>query len=102
MPLRVVSERSQNTDSQKLNLAGTIFEGKGASALTLQWTVWEPFGLKNATYTASVQFSFADLGAIVTAATKDPLLGELVRKKASQQPAQVWLVQWDESDETPD
>ena len=98
MPLRLVSDGSQTDNNHSLNLTGTIIEGKAAGGLALQWTAWEPFGLKNAAYTVSVQLSFADLGAIVTAATRDPLLGELVRKKASQQPPQYWLVHWDESE----
>jgi len=92
-----------NNESREDRLVGAIRSQRDRpkslrplfKGLSLHWTIWNPFGLKGASYTASLKLSADDIGAIVEAATGDSLLAEHVMRKCQISDDHSWSIQDD-------
>jgi len=84
---------TQINDEIPSNLAGDLIESEKTKSLNISFTMWDPLGLKNSSYSVTVKFSPADIGALVEAATGDPILAEHVLKKSRQQSGRKWFIQ---------
>ncbi len=99
---------SHNDNAIEGRLVGTIHSRKDRprlpralfKGLSIHWTIWDPFGLKGASYWASLILSADDIGAIVEAATGDALLAEHVMRKCQASEDRRWLIQDDSEDVT--
>jgi len=80
-------------DEAPSNLVGDLIESDKIKSLNISFTMWEPLGLKNSSYSVTLKFSPTDIGALVEAATGDPILAEHVFKKIRQQSGRKWFIQ---------
>jgi hypothetical protein len=95
-----------NDETNEDRLVGTIRSQRDRpnslrplfKGLSMHWTIWDPFGLKGASYTASLKLSADDIGAIVEAATGDSLLAEHVMRKCQTSDDHSWFIQNESED----
>ena len=91
-PLRAVGS-DRLTTPKTTDLVGLIIKDRKYSGLRLHFTASEPFGLKSSAYNINIMLEAQDLGALVEAATGDPLLADHVRRKSLESGGAAWLLE---------